>query len=364
MYDLFNSNLEFKKGTKVFPNFRYIREGILLEIQKYRDYYRSTIFSVLSEHLLVQILSAIIVPTNRGNRYFIDSMSDITGQLSRNWHLSSPVYRGDIKPTSILYGKDVREVVIATNEEFDIKYATENWRDLSPVTVLRHPFNDLSLPRLIGQYPYPNRNGEISVVAINIPMLAYQALMWEQKERGKLNIAPSTLQEFVAAYPITNAITTHTDIAFFNRLSKHLREKSVSEFEIVNPFNLINWTDKVDKILEGQVELIKNSDWTFPVIMDNTPELSANNLMDAMELPYMPLTSQVGWVVLLARMPLMRFLLYANRYGPNSANDYYLSKITIALRQLRSDRTIMLAITHELQDEIFATLSQSSSLYY
>lgn len=358
MHTLFNERVSSDRGQNLFPEFTYVKRGMLQERDKVITFYRNQVFNVESSHLLVRLIQSMQLQTYDNYQRFVDTAKDQSARVSMSLRLTSPIYLGGLRSESIFYGPNVKEVLMATEEDFDVEAGAVEWRDLKPIRVLSHPFADIAMPLLKGHYPSTQKG--ITVIAINIPMLMLQYRRWvEEVKYNSGDIASRTIMQFVAMYPIPNMLYSHLDVAIFNRLAVIQRKETPVDIRNPHPFAVVDYSQRLDHILTGMTKSLENRAFTFDQILKNIPMLSAIDLFEVMVLPRGPKTRQVVWARILARLPLVKFLLRINADSDSYQNQYYMTRIAIGLREMKSDGWLMQAMSPDERMDIEQDISKT-----
>lgn len=205
----------------------YIFRAIENKLQRVILNIRRSVYTVRSDHLLVQILQHLDTQSNSHNdgdfyrRVIIESericsAMDIT---SVN-HIQRNTQRG------VFYNAPgLHEYYIATpNGYLDSISSREHWMSFQPVKVLYHPFCDLSMRIKDGSKMKSAGRSDllknIAVVQIDIPLLALQYRRWREAT-DNYDVRP-TIMQFVYQYPIMNLLYSDTVVNYFNGYSSEL----------------------------------------------------------------------------------------------------------------------------------------------
>lgn len=372
MYTLFDSIPTTGRGAIKFPEFLYVKGEIRRQQAEIVGHYHDNVKSVDSSHFLVKMLDTLNVSLSREAQNYVDVVSDQVPRIASAFQFSSPTSQGKVHNPGYLYGKHCNEIYVLTEEYFDLSLAHEHWRELTPIRVLRHDYSDLAMPILTK--PYPNSKDSIAVIAINLPMLAFQYKRWFEEERSlrqegenstDVVMADSarTKGMFVAMYPIPNMVYSHYDIAVFNRLKAILFEEEVEDVKNPHPFHVTDISRKLDRILDKQSQVLKQRRLPFQDILLSVAMVNSATLHETMALPEMPITRQVKWPLIMARLPIMKFLVRLNDESRNKQNQNYINRIRISLKQIRNDRILASSLPRELLDEVNDLIDKELIVY-
>lgn len=351
MYDLFNKAYEPARGQIDFGRWRVLREMLQQMLDKAMAYYRINRTWINSRHPLVPLLESIDVPLKLDLRVYNDKVQDMALELGQIFKYTSPVSKGTMKNPSMFYGKGVTDAVLISIEDYDIEDFEDNWRDYSPIRILRHPRTDLGLWMLNGNMPSGDTG--ICVASINLPMLASQYRCWRLSEGTDFEGDPEAITTFLSRYPLTNALPSHYDVAFFNRLNAMSQGKVLAVPTVHTPFWQLDLSQRTDDILKGELTSIYNRRLTFDDILTQIPCITASCLGKLFKIPSEGIyTKQVIWLYALFRLPLVEFLVKENAKSANPRNTYYLKQMRRFFIATGNDRDILSMIPQEFRESV------------
>lgn len=338
MYDFFTEGAMRNRGAATAPYFLYVREGMVTEIAKVIGYYRERSLVVRNDHLLVRLLKHLNVSMNRDLRNYADTASDRLASVSRVMQITSAVNVGKVIQPGEFYG-DNPEIIIADDTEFDYEEAMKDWKNLEPIKVHRHPFTDMSVAVPAGEYKGSNEKGLI-VLSVHFAKLAIQYRGWYMSERSQADGSTESMAQFVRRYPVTNLVRSHMDVALFNRLAALKKGALVAPYNRVNPVYQIDYSSRIDAALQKYIDNVLGTQRTFEEYLLNLPSFRGESMLETFALPRVVPTRQVEWALVLARLPLIFFLLSVGGDKQHPANRQYLNRIKETLWAIRNDRGI------------------------
>ncbi|MBN22808.1 MAG: hypothetical protein CL678_16095 [Bdellovibrionaceae bacterium] len=350
MYNLFNDEPTINRGGFNIPQLDFVRRGLDRELYKIQTYYRERGFAVRSDHLIVRLLNTLSLQFGYDVDIYYDNVVDQAYDISRVFKLTSPLSVGE--PFSgRFYGKGYTEVMVSVIEDVDPLKAVDNWENLEPIRVIRHPQYSVLLNPL---QPSKNPgNGGLVVMLIDIPLLALQYRGW-RRHRDKTTPTGEplrTVMQFVAGYVLPNMLGSHMDIAMLNRMNAALDGYDIPKEETWFPFMTVSYHDKIDRELVKLNELLLKNTTDFVGMLKNIPTFYSDNMLQAIRLPSIPPTRQVVWGLVLARLPVIAFLLRHAAVAKHYRNRNALNEIRRSLVQLGSDKTIQYALPSYLYAE-------------
>jgi len=307
MQNLLNMQTGTNQGLLTAPWWSYVQNGLQSNLDQVISYYRMYPTAVNSSHFLCKLLTTLGTHQDSDYLRFINTVNGRSLGVAMSHQMTSSISRG-ILFDGIFYGEGVSEIIIGHNENFDLYEAKENWRNLQPIKILRHPKSDLSLMPLNGK-SYNSEQG-LAVISINMVMLAVQYREFsiiENKISNETGESPRSMEQFILAYPLTNALKSHLDHVLFNRLYNLLKNKPLGDTVKKHSFFLVDYSDK---LLGIQKQILQNlqTNYLFDTYMRNVPLVTNNNLLELSTLPECPPTRQVIWGLVCSRLPILDFL--------------------------------------------------------
>lgn len=346
MYTLFNDRLTSSKGVVTFPGFEYLRKTLGLQLDTVLQYQRQNPRAVPSDHLLVRILQSLNVSLDLDVNIYRDLVDDASGPLSMGLKLTSPLSPGRIRYPGVLYGKGSPEVWMSVTSRINYAEATRNWMNLCPVRFLSHPKTDLSL-----NVPMGVQNSDevgLSIVTVDIPLLAFQYRQWRLRERLVNPEAQLTTMHFVAQYPLPNSLHSQLDIAVFNRMSKLYVDNPVGVSRLSHPFLLVDHSRDVDRVLGMMLTNYENRPTNWDQLLEGFLCPSGRSYRDVIRLPDGVQNRQVIWALTLARLNVLGFLLLLSHNTNNQMNGIPTNLIRKSLQALKSNNALQAALPRPL----------------
>ena len=191
-----------------------------------------------------------------------------------------------------------------------------------------------------------------SVILLDLPLLACQYRLWRERELRLRPDFPETTRMFVASYVLPNMLPSLQDVALLNQFLNLHAGIPLSEALDPHPFYL---NTRMDKMTEGVVDMLatyKNRRVEFTEFLSAIDGIHRKNLREIVALPSMPFTRQVIWALVIARLPVIQFMLdwYTEtglRYDRQEINE-----IRRTVQRLRSDHTLNALVSPELREQI------------
>lgn len=350
MYDFYQTPPEVRRRKVVLPKFIYVKNGLAEKLLNKVTYWRENPRAVRSNHFLVRLLQSIPVSKYTDDRRFVDNVEDMALDLAMSLRMTSPIYRGEAFEHGPFYGRDSVEVLLAHSEDFDVDKSALRWKKLEPIRFLTHPKTDLDLNVPLGE-PTGSETG-LSVIAINIPMLAFQYKKWWEEELKVRPENPRTVMQFVRMYALPNTLYSQLDIAMFNRQVAIFREQKVISGTSKDPFFTIDYSEKFDAVAEQLFSNLTGRKLYFDEMLDNLLTVAYDSAFEYIRLPEFARTRQVIWALTLARLPYFSYLLELNYRTGSRMNRQELNNLRRFMRRLKMDRDIESALPQYLSMEV------------
>lgn len=365
MYDLFQDTLPLRRVYPHSPLFERVRDPLRRDLETIVNYHRQKEGWVQNQHPLMRLLGSIPVSFKRDPQNYVDAVRDVGLRTAGMVGMTTSVSFGRIWSPGPFYGSKSKEVLIAHGEEFDVDAAGKDWKNLQPIQVMRHPYSDLSIARPDGQY-LPGSLPGISVISINVPMLAFQYRCWCEDATvsqydQKTYVATS---HFMYAYPITNMVYSHLDVALFNRMAITLfSDGQLGRWVRAHPVYGTDRSSWVDTAITQTLTGVSRAYLSFDQLLDSLPLITAPNLRHLLMVPDTAPTRQVSWALILALLPYIRFLVRSNLGGRSGPNTAYLNRIWIWLRRIKNDRLLENRLPPEIYREVREMIEREIVLY-
>lgn len=353
MYTLLNERVAPAKGIVSFPEFTYVKNGLSRNLETAVNYYRANPMAVNSSHLLVRLLQSISIPFGEDVIIYKDRVTDLALNLAMSLGLTSPIATGKTFD-GVFYGKGSSEILIAHIEEFDPRLSITNWQNLQPIRVLKHPRTDVAM--LLPNGEVYGRESGLSVIAINIPMLACQYRQF-CIQTALSKDTPLSVNQFVHMFVLPNMLSSQLDVAILNRTYALFRGWAVADAPASTPFAVPNYQANLDPVLNRVLQNAQRmTTHDFVNLLRGFPLVTANSLWDMAKLPQVIPTRQVTWALIIARLTLFELLVQINYVSRNENNGVSLNVIRKTMLELKSDQSMRGGLTstdyRRVQDEL------------
>lgn len=344
MLSIFNDLNSREKGHIVFPEWTYIREGLMMNLDHTNKYYRSGAYAVKSDHELIKLLFGLTTSTDLDLPTYYKRVDAKALTVAQQLGFTTSISKGHMF-SNVFFGGKSREVIIVHNDTFDEDDVTENWRDARPIKILRHGFDFIDCFPLQGQI----ESSGLSVFAINLPMLAVQYRGYRQWQKTYVTeeTGRNSIYHFLYSYPLNNLIYDAMDHAVFNRLVRLSQNLPTSDNQYRHPFHVTNYTVRCDRILQKVLGVLNNNPLDLYNLCSQIPLVNQGSVEDLIKLPDLYESRQVNWAIYLARIDMLLFLMSFEQ-NLKMMNQSELSKIKYSLKLYLKDGTIHSAVPADL----------------
>lgn len=343
MQNFFGLEQAGNEGIVVVPDWNYLRSGLQASLNTVTSYYRAATGKVDGSHFLIKLIFGVGVARSLPlDRFYAHCVAKTQGVAMAN-KMSCSVNNGNIFD-GVFYGRGNREIIIANSDDFDFEEAAlpQNWPNLEPIKVLKHPKSDLAMNLLDGNTT-SNETGT-AVISINIPMLALQYRQWEYEEAlraEKSGDSPRGVAHFIYNYPLPNMLKTHLDVCIFNRAYNLLNGIPFGESKVKHPFYLTDFSKRLNDVQMRQLDILRESrNRKFFTLLRMIPMVSEESLADLAGLPDVAPTRQVIWALTLSRLSMLSFLFKVTKLRPREVNSSEVSRILWNLSLYKTEKAL------------------------
>lgn len=336
MYALFTQPTSPVGGVTKPAQFDWLQRSYLAEIEKIKNYYKTRVFSLPNQHVLVRTLTTAIVPLQYDIERYVEVSSARSPYVCKHFKFTSELNAGT-PHSNCFYGGVVDEYILAVENYINPFQESPTWDDVPAIRVLQHPVSDLSLCLPTGS-TYGNMSGT-SVVTLDLPRLLLQYRGFMLKQNRRINDGSEQIlgpAHFIHQEVLPQLLETHLDYVWMNRLMNRFYGAPSSLAYKKLPFNVLDYGSKLDELADQVLKQITDSKSWYIHTLQSIPSFYKKDMLESLQMPDVALTSQVWWLVFLTRLPVMKFLLDVG--GPNGirSNRGYVNQLQVALKRLLS----------------------------
>ena len=363
MFSLFHLRPDTNMAIRIPGDWNNISTGLVINLNKVVNYYRSHSYAVESNHLLVNLLMNLNIPLSMDiDRYYANAM-DRSVDLARVLGFTSSVNRGKVFH-NFLFGNDTSEFILSLDDEFDYEAADKDWRELSPIKLLRHPVTDLGM--LIPNGKKGGSDFGISIASINIPLLAiqYRAFRNHEKELAKRipDYNQRSVMQFIHMYPLANILPSLVDGVIANRVCNLTLGKPMGVAYRSHPFPIPKWEGRLNKFHGLLLNHLKNNRNNVTTVLRSVPMVTLPTLEDYWQLPDVAQTRQVMWLLLSARLPALIWTLFIIKSNKNSSDSGELNVLRKYFTRIKQNNQVITQLPAAFKETLTEELEEIYSL--
>lgn len=340
MYQIFESRYGANPNIVTPPGIHYLKRTYRQEIKKIIEYYNTRVFSVKSEHFLAKAINT----ASSSSQYDLDRYMQViyarSPMVSKQFRFTSEVSYGTLHE-GVFYGPNVKEVIFYNEEYFSPFDYVNDWKSLKPIKVLSHPISDLGLMLPNGK---KNSTAEgMAFISINFPMLMFQYRQFELEQYRRVlkgDIGQLGIQHFIHMYVLPNMMESHLDIVIVNRLMNLHESAPMSESLSSHPFRVIDYKGKLDIELKNVLKYNKGKKLLYEGLLKAIPSVFSQDGQESLLMPDLIHTRQAWWALLLARLPIMEFLIDYGGDDLKQMNKSHLASLKVELKRLLNSRVL------------------------
>jgi len=359
MHRLFNEKRSSGAGYHP-PEMQRIRTGLQDCVNQIRTYRRENPRGVMGSHPISDLVYNLNISHHYDLPVYLSRVEAVTIQKSIALKMTSAFNRGKIFREGVFFTKyrsvaRVKEILIVTTDEFDVKDFEQHWKDYAPIRAVSHPFTDLSLQVPDG---YQSFAGEgIAVVTVNVPMLAGQYYLWRKERKiADTLYGPRTVEQFIQEIPIPNMLMSLLDVTMMNRTINMYFDLPINPMRQLHSFRVVDFDQALRNMQKTAIEYLLPRRYNFDQLLSSIPLVYSKRYHDIIRTPEQGFTRQIQWAILVSRLPLLAFLLIQNRTFQNEQNRHYLNHLKLYLRLSESERILQSALPKEDYEEARAIL--------
>lgn len=336
MYSLFTQKNQPIGSITVPAQFEWLQSSYQAEISKIKQYYRTRVYTLPNQHILVRALTTALVPMEYDAGRYAEVASARSPYVSKYFKFTSTIEPGHVQQNSF-YGGNIDEYILSIEDYVNPFDTPTSWFSEPCVKVIEHPVSDLSLTLPTGS-DYSDASGT-SVISIDLPrlLLQYRAFFLEQERRIQHGSEQRLgIPHFIHMYILPQLLDTHLDWVWLNRLMARFYGAPNSVAMKKLPFAVLDYHDKIDAMADQVIKRLKNSKMWYTHSLQNIPSFYKTNMLEALQMPDIALTSHVWWLLFMSRLTVMRFLIDIGGKEGLRSNRGYINQLQIHLKRLIS----------------------------
>ena len=338
-----NRNFTIKK----YSEFLLIQRRYKEQIKYILDYYHKRERRVNNLNIFTRLIKHLLPATNDLIKYY-EIVNTTSPYLSKQFGIVSNINIGKIFK-NILYDNSSKEIFTSTTNLSDPFSIIRNWRYYSPVKILYTEETDLDFHLL--DKSKQKYNNSYTVYDIDITGMMMMYYQW-RTERLYSDLDPDP-NYFVINYIIPNMIPEMVDHIIFNRLMNIYYNIPNKEHINPHPFNVLDFTKKLDRILSDVVRDIDNKGVYISQLFKSIPTIYKKDMKETLYIANPYYNRQSEWLIWLCRLKHMRFLLDILGERGIARNLLEVNNFPTEIRYVESNSTPLLKLTDTIKlDEI------------
>jgi len=349
-----------EQGIIHLPDWLYVKAGLEKNLIQVIMFYRRNPMAVHSDHFLVKLLQSVTIPQSQNLERYYNNVDALALNLSMALGMTSPIFKGRLFD-GVFFGKGNYELLIANDETIDPFEADKEWQNIAAVRILSHPRSDLGFNLPDGKLTGSEQG--LAVISINIPLLAIQyrafrlnEIRINSNENGEVIDSTLTVNHFIHMHVLPNMMYSYLDHVLFNRISNLQSGVPLGESKKPHSFYLTDFSVKLNHVQTAILNYLHKTEKDFTGILQNIPVVSKKDTSVLMELPDLPLTRQVLWGLILARLPELTFLCRMSKDNVGNKNQSEINRILRYFLNYKSDNLfrsmLPLDIFTDIMDDI------------
>ncbi|EBW9734501.1 hypothetical protein DQR70_05855 [Salmonella enterica subsp. enterica serovar Oslo] len=316
------------------PRHGYLSERVDEGLIRAAYNYRRTTHVVESDHILIKILQQIGLSYEKNDKLYYNEVDARTSRIARAVGFTD--YNAKVGPASknSFFDPKIKEYVVSVTNGYTPLVSVEGlWQDFTPVKVLYHPYNDMSLNIRDG-----SRSKKIegyAVITVDIPLLALQFHKWKQWARQNLEVMPG-VEQFVFQYPLVNMMRSDADVSYFNHISAQLMGHSITP----QRKNYVFSVPDVEPLVSPDVQYLLEHNSLKPRNLIDLAQsillLNGNTVWDFLQMPNIPVGSGNAGVLTIGTLPWLETLAQMSFQSGSKDNGFALKYLQKRFRDLKS----------------------------
>lgn len=282
-----------------------LRQNAEENLVRTKHHYRRAVYTVPSDHLLVQILQHIELGKGTSDSDLYYRAQTMGGRFGRALNLNTDSVLSGVNTRGGFYGHGVKTYILLQEQPrfLDIDYS-KIWADIQPLRSIYHPYSDLEMHVSNGAQN-ANVSGE-AFLSLDIGLLAIQYKYWLASTVKY--IAKPNITQFVFQYPLVNLLESETDVAFFNRMQAKLTKTTLYHTTRTNGLALKDLTAMADGVIEDFLSRFFTGPRNYYQVAQQTPLIFKDTLKEQLILPDLFFNRQTLGLYTLAYLPYLRYL--------------------------------------------------------
>lgn len=278
MFKFLREMPDLARGSVTPANHRYIQERTEECILRLKWFYRRAVHTVPNEHIIVQILRHAGVAYAGDDVLYYNSVRAGVNKIASALKINTDVHAMGPQPRNSFYHSDISEFIMGDAPEYPRGLDfSKHWMSATPITIRYHPYSDLSMNIPDGESPKIGKG--YAIISVNIPLLMLQFTHWKKWTVGRYETPPS-IQQFVMQYPVLNALTSHLECVWLNRMMHMADVAPNSEDRRRYGVTLPNFASQYDDDQRRMLDILERGQRSAVEVAQTIPMIFSRNVWD------------------------------------------------------------------------------------
>lgn len=279
------------RGRLIVPEFSYIFKRVERSYEKAFDYYRKYNVYIPNDHILMKLIGSFALDPSWSAMAAHRHVEKHSDNIATALNITNPSNPGRWHDREFYVEHCV---IYSTN--LGNPFSFDRWEDIVAVRPLTHPHYTL-------ECVHPHRlesvkKTDYAVVAIDLPLLAYQYSEWSRVNRQK-DIGDN-LTEFISKYVMPNMWKAQIEISLRNRMVGQALGIERDEPDLKPPMGLVRQDDELERAYAKQLELLNTTSRSLFEVMGSIPMLFSENYFEAVPKGVSTVSVYAYWASLIA----------------------------------------------------------------
>lgn len=344
-------NLSIWNGAGAsFGDIAYLRKGYQAELQKVLARTTSMSGFVNNSHIFCRLTGLLLSHYNPDVEAYLSEIYVQKNGIEKLFQFNSSV-NGAVDPRpNRMYSKEGVSYFLSVSDVFD---STAPASSIAAVRSLSHPYTDTSFGMANGRYASVEKHDEVSVFAIDLLKFAYKVHQWFSEVPNKGEIKGVDYVAFVCKNILSDTITSHFDVAIFNRFCHMLKGDTTAEFFAVYPIAMVNYNKKLDDMLEQYVAYFgRNENISFERALSIVPAVFTSTIRNVHHLENMLINDNNVWVIFLSRLNLYLMTMWVIGNSRKSENGRFVNSLRRLIQLIEANQSVFSVLPQNTKTKI------------
>lgn len=216
MYQIFNRVNTFDNSPFQYARMDYLKSRVDENYQRLVSARKMSTGRLDSSHLLMKLLGSLSVKFTGDLVRYMDQVEDVSKSLCSSLGITASFNKGRVFTDSGFYPSCPEIVIYARNPKWSVMHLWRDWRSVTPIEILTHPITEMDIVELGVKNEMSIQRPSLSIIQIDIPLLAAQWKMWQAAFPGR------SMEEYLTTVPLVGAVKSHLNVCLFNKLQVFL----------------------------------------------------------------------------------------------------------------------------------------------